>query len=36
MSPCEQLSLREIRVATMVWAGKTNPRLRQIWAAPNK
>ncbi len=27
MSPCEQLSLREIRVATMVWEGKTNPQI---------
>ena len=27
MSPCEQLSLREVRVATMVWEGKTNPQI---------
>ncbi len=27
MSPCEQLSPREVRVATMVWEGKTNPQI---------
>jgi DNA-binding NarL/FixJ family response regulator len=27
MSPCEQLSLREVRVGTMVWEGKTNPQI---------
>jgi DNA-binding NarL/FixJ family response regulator len=27
MSPREELNSREIRVATMVWEGKTNPEI---------
>jgi DNA-binding NarL/FixJ family response regulator len=27
MSPCEQLTCAEIRIATMVWCGSTNPEI---------
>ncbi len=27
MSPCEQLTCLEIRIATMVWRGSTNPEI---------
>ncbi len=27
MSPCEQLNCLEIRIATMVWCGSTNPQI---------
>ena len=30
MSPCDQLSGKEIKVATMVWEGKTNPEIAAI------
>jgi DNA-binding NarL/FixJ family response regulator len=30
MSPRDQLNPREIRVATMVWEGKTNPEIAAI------
>ena len=30
MSPRDQLSLREIQVATMVWEGKTNPEIAAV------
>lgn len=30
MSPREQLSAKEIKVATMVWQGKTNPEIATI------
>ncbi|HZQ20521.1 MAG TPA: helix-turn-helix transcriptional regulator [Terriglobales bacterium] len=31
MSPCEQLSTKEIRVATMVWQGMTNPEIASVF-----
>lgn len=30
MSPREQLSAKEIQVATMVWEGKTNPEIASV------
>jgi len=30
MSPCDQLSQRELKVATMVWEGKTNPEIAAV------
>ena len=30
MSPREQLSPKEVQVATMVWEGKTNPEIAQV------
>ncbi|HEY7354290.1 MAG TPA: helix-turn-helix transcriptional regulator [Terriglobales bacterium] len=30
MSPREQLSAKEIQVATMVWQGKTNPEIAAV------
>ena len=30
MSPCEQLSCLEIRIATMVWRGSTNPEIGAV------
>ena len=30
MSPRDQLSQREIQVATMVWEGKTNPEIAAV------
>lgn len=30
MSPCDQSSGKEIKVATMVWQGKTNPEIAAI------
>jgi len=30
MSPREQLSFTEIRIATMVWKGHTNPEIAQV------
>lgn len=30
MSPREQLSTKEIQVATMVWEGKTNPEIAAV------
>lgn len=30
MSPREQLSAKEIQVATMVWEGKTNPEIADL------
>lgn len=30
MSPREQLSSKEIRVATMVWEGRTNPEIAAV------
>jgi DNA-binding NarL/FixJ family response regulator len=30
MSPREQLSAKEIQVATMVWQGKTNPEIASV------
>ena len=30
MSPRDQLSQREIQVATMVWEGKTNPEIASV------
>jgi DNA-binding NarL/FixJ family response regulator len=30
MSPREQLSAKEIQVATMVWEGKTNPEIAAV------
>jgi DNA-binding CsgD family transcriptional regulator len=30
MSPRDQLSCREIQVATMVWEGKTNPEIAAV------
>ena len=30
MSPRDQLNLREVQVATMVWEGKTNPEIAAV------
>jgi DNA-binding NarL/FixJ family response regulator len=30
MSPCEQLSRKEIKVATLVWQGQTNPEIAVV------
>lgn len=30
MSPRDQLNVREIQVATMVWEGKTNPEIASV------
>jgi len=30
MSPRDQLNLREVKVATMVWEGKTNPEIAAV------
>jgi DNA-binding NarL/FixJ family response regulator len=30
MSPCEQLSCTEIRIATLVWQGRTNPEIAEV------
>lgn len=33
MSPCEQLNSVEIRIATLVWEGRTNPEIAVVLGA---
>ena len=33
MSPCEQLNSVEIRIATLVWEGRTNPEIAGVLGA---